>query len=237
MSHGVIVTERSGNAKLGDISSTMVAQNTCPDDCALRRAGCYAERGLVNLHTMRINRQAKVRKRAKDALRIELAKLEAKKIRLLTGLRKLRGHVVGDCPTAASARIVGPAMVEHEQKHGKAAWTYTHAWRRIAFSMWKGARVLASCNTVREIPQARQRGYGTAVIVPEHPTNKIYTLQGERIIPCPAQFERHGKRLVTCEFCTLCSRGNWLRDNKLSIGFQPDKNTGGPKLLKMLEAR
>jgi hypothetical protein len=52
----------------------------------------------------------------------------------------------------------------------------THSWPIIEFASWMGARILASCNNTTEITLARARGYATAVIVPKHPTNKIYVL-------------------------------------------------------------
>jgi hypothetical protein len=63
-SPGVIVIERSEDAKLSDpdgfgVSATYVAQQTCPADCPLMDAGCYAETGNVGIHTRRLNQQAK----------------------------------------------------------------------------------------------------------------------------------------------------------------------------------
>lgn len=165
-----------------------------------------------------------------------MAKLEAAGIRKLSGLRKLRVHVLGDCATPEAASVVGQAMVEHEKKHGRAAWSYTHAWREVPVQAWKGARVLASCNNVGEVKEARAKGYGTAMIVPPHPTNRIYTHEGERIVPCPAQFKHDGKRVVTCEHCTLCNRPDFLRQQQLSVGFQPDSGTQ-KRVLRLLEVK
>ena len=217
-----------------NVSATWVAQQSCPDSCPLRSNGCYAELNKSGLHTHRLNQQAARRRKSKRALRLELAKLEAAGIRNLTGKRQLRVHVVGDCPSPTTARIVAKAMLEHEQRKGQPAWTYTHAWRDVPIEAWQGARVIASCNNVKEVGEARAAGYGTAVITPYHPSNKIYQLEGETIVPCPAQFKRNGVRVVTCETCTLCKRPDFLRDRRLSVGFQPD---GGSekKILRMLE--
>lgn len=63
---GVIVVEQSADAKLSDpkgvgVSATYVSQYTCPQDCPLLGAGCYAEGGNVGIHTHRLNRQAVVK--------------------------------------------------------------------------------------------------------------------------------------------------------------------------------
>jgi hypothetical protein len=181
-----------------------------------------------------MNAKAAARKKSKAATRKMLVDLEVAGIRKLTGKRKLRVHVVGDAPTAAAASAIGRAMLEHQKKQGKAAWTYTHAWRDVSVKAWKGANVMASCNNVSEIGEARAAGWATAVIVPPHPTNKVYELAGEKIIPCPAQFKHNGQRVVTCEDCTLCQRPAFLRENRLSVGFEPDGGTQ-KKVLAMLQ--
>lgn len=254
----VSVTERSGNRKLsrtGNVSSTWVAQDSCPDSCELKgkrgaSGGCYAEVGRSGLHRHRLNREAARRKKSKSANRLALAKLEAAGIRTLSGTRQLRVHVLGDCATPETAAIVGRAMVEHEAKAGKAAWSYTHSWREgVAQPHWQGARILASCKDVKEVQAARAMGYGTAIIIPPVPSNRAFDYHGERVIPCPAQFGRLGsqivplagrahdaERILTCELCTLCKRPDMLRDRRLSIGFQPDHGTQR-RVLQLLEVK
>lgn len=178
-------------------------------------------------------------------VRNKLAKAEAAAIAKLTGKRKLRVHVVGDCASNETAAIVGRSMVLYERKRGKVAWTYTHAWREILRAAWQGARVLASCEKPSEVREAWARGYAAALVVPPHPTNKVYEYHGLKIVPCPAQFRynaegklvtnwRDGDRRVTCEHCTLCQRPDELLARGLTIGFQPDGNTTA-KILPMLE--
>lgn len=231
----VSIVERSMDAKLSNnknVSATWAAQDSCPESCPLMNAGCYAELGNAGFVTRRLNGKADQAHLSKAKLRLQIAQQEAEGIRELSGSRKLRVHAVGDCTSDETASIVGQAMVEHENKQGKLAWTYTHAWRDIRKRAWRGARVLASCNSVEETNEARRLGYGTSVLTPKHPSNKVYTLRGETIIPCPAQFKPGGVRVVTCETCTLCMRGDWLRDNRMSVGFQPDR--GSEKKLNLL---
>lgn len=126
----------------------------------------------------------------------------------------MRVHVVGDCKTDATAKIVGTAMVDFENRSGKDAWTYTHAWKDVAIKSWNGAKVLASCETGKEVSLARSLGYATVLVVPEHLSNKMYSYDGESVIPCPEQL---GK--TDCAHCNLCMIPDKLMERKLSIGF------------------
>jgi hypothetical protein len=221
-----VVAEKSGNAKLSkneNVSATWVPQVTCHSDCPLKKNGCYAEIGRAGIHTHRLNAKAYKTRKGEAALRRQLAKEEAKQIRGLTGTRKLRVHVVGDCATADSARIVGRAMVAHQKKYNKSAWTYTHSFRRISKKSWAGANVLASCETPADVELAKKRGYAAALVVPPHPTHKTYQHKGITVIPCPAQFFRqNGERHTTCEHCAICQNPDMLYKTNRVVGFQPD---------------
>jgi hypothetical protein len=237
----VSVCEHSNNQKLsahGNVSASYVSQVSCPSSCALRGNGCYAENGPIAYTTNRLNRTTKAKKKAEAAMRLLVAHEEAKGIAALSGYHKLRTHVVGDCATPETAAIVGAAMVKHERRRGKAAWTYTHAHADIPVKAWQGAKVLASCDSVKQIPAARARGYAIAVIVPPHQSEKMYVLEGETIIPCPAQFIRpDGSRKSTCEHCTLCQQPELLKAKRWNVGFQPDSNTAKRVLAIMKEVK
>lgn len=56
-----IAIEKSQDRKLsrrGNVSATYAPQQTCPQDCPLLGAGCYAEVGHVGIHTRRLNKKA-----------------------------------------------------------------------------------------------------------------------------------------------------------------------------------
>lgn len=245
----VAIVERSHDAKLTsnkNVSATWVPQQSCHDDCRLKKNGCYAELGNCGIHTHRMNKQAKALKLALNKLRLKLAKEEAYGIRnLLSGTRKLRVHVVGDCATRETARIVGRAMRDYVKRFGKPAWTYTHSWRRILAKEWMGASVLASCERPEEVAQAQARGYAAVLITPYHQTNKVYSYKGLNILPCPAQFKyKHGQlmppgalgeRRVTCETCNICMNPAMLRARNLVVGFQPDHTLTAKKVIALTE--
>lgn len=197
------------NSKVGRVSATYVAQNSCPASCVFRGSGCYAENGNVGFQTHRLNRDAEGMKA------LALAKNEAQAIDGLSGRLPLRLHVVGDCTTDKCAQIVSGSADAYRLRHGSDVWTYTHAWREVKRSSWQGVSVLASCETVADVKKAQSKGYGTAIVVTEHQQETAYVIDGQKLIPCPQQTGR----AVNCEACKLCFRGDRLRDMKASIAF------------------
>jgi len=153
---------------------------------------------------------------------VAIARLEAAGIDRLKGNRDLRVHVVGDCRTVSAARLIGAAMVRYESRGGMKAWTYTHAWRTVPYSAWHGARVMASIHSGADVAAALAQGYtATAYAVPErHPSRQAYTVDGVRVVPCPAQWSEgvqcytHGSRGRSCDIC---------KGPAVTVAFQPDK--------------
>lgn len=203
----VLVVPESGNTKIGELAATYVSQVTCPNTCPFRNNGCYAELGNCGNVTRRLNRSL-------ETDLVEIATLEAREIDALPGDRDLRVHVVGDCPTEESAVIVGAAMVRYEHRTGRRAFTYTHAWRTVPSSAWQGANVLASCESIADVQDARALGYATSMVVPEHASPKAYSHENVRVVPCPNQ--TLGR---TCEQCRLCMRTEILKEAGLTIAF------------------
>jgi hypothetical protein len=187
-----IAVERSKNTKTGPISATYAAQGSCPTSCPLLHSGCYAESGQVGMLAARLA--------AKPATPRAIARQEAAAIDTLTGALPLRLHVVGDCRTDATTRIVSAAADRYAARHDQPVWTYTHAWRAVDRDSWGAVSVRASCESVGEIPAATARGYRAAVIVSEHPTDgRAWNSAAGKVIPCPAQ-----TRDTTCRDCKLC---------------------------------
>jgi hypothetical protein len=223
------------------VAATWVTQESCHIDCPLKKNGCYAEIGRAGLHTHRLNNRA-VKVAASSGLtpskfKEALAREEARQIRQLVEPRKLRVHVVGDCATKTSARIVGKAMVDYERRTGKPAWTYTHSWRRIPRADWRGARVLASVHSTSQVYQARKEGYEAAALtIAPTESHKAYVKDGLRVIPCPAQFFDNGNRRTTCEQCGICQNVEKLASTNSVVGFQPDGSTK-PRLLRVINGQ
>jgi hypothetical protein len=211
MSSAITVVERSANSKTGPVSASYAAQQTCPPTCPLKGSGCYAEGGMVGMHTRRMNA-------SEDAATMsveELALAEAIGIAGLTGELPLRMHVVGDATSDSAARLLGNAATYHTNKHGQPVWTYTHAWRQVERGSWQKVSILASCESTQDAKLAMNRGYGAAIVVSHHESDKSYMVDGIKHIPCPQQTGRS----KDCVSCGLCWRADQLREMGSVIAF------------------
>ena len=197
---GVTAVEKTADAKTGPMSVTHAPQTSCPVDCAFYPDTIDDINGTD-----------------RDVLAITIAQAESDGIDKLSGKNNLRVHVVGDCQTIESASIVGSAMVRYEQRSGKRAYTYTHAWRNVPYTAWQGARVIASCETTQDIDIARSElGYPSAEFTyMEHESRKVFMRDGIKVLPCPNQFNK----AVTCDKCMACANIEMLQDKNLVIGI------------------
>jgi hypothetical protein len=213
--------EVSANKKIGRVSATYSAQESCPDDCPWQGSGCYAETGHVGIHTARLNRTA----RETGATHLDVAISEAAAIGRLTGRFPLRLHIVGDCRDNESAGIVAGASARYQSLHGQPVWSYTHAWRVVDRSTWGIVSILASCDAPDQLADAHARGYATALVVPDpHTDRRAKPIPGTDFvgIPCPQQTGA----AESCETCRLCWRDDILRASRRTILFAPDGTTG-----------
>ena len=213
--------EVSHNKKVGLSSGTYASQvSTCPDTCplkpklddkgkVLKTNGCYANGTMVAMQSAKLNQAPKQDPR-------EAQRQEVKAIEGLSGNLDLRVHIVGDCVDNAHAKALAKAMASHRKKKGKAAWTYTHNWRKIKSSSWKGESVLASCDSLSQVKEANKLGYSAAVIVDSFDSPKVYTKEGIKLLPC--MYQTKG---IQCVDCRLCLDSNKLTRLGLTIAFVP----------------
>lgn len=197
------------------VSATYVSINaTCPRSCPFLNAGCFVQAGFTKMLSDRLDREA----RGMSALLVARAEARAIDDTFKRGVpqdgarggRDLRLHVGGDCGSPAGVRALAGAAERWRARGGGVVWTYTHHWRTVPREAWGAIAVLASVESVADIKRARRCGYPAAVIVDSFPTDKRFNVDGEPIIPCPA--ETRGK---TCVECRLCLRPN----PPASIGF------------------
>lgn len=200
-----IAVEKSADRKTGKVSATYAPFASCPTTCPLQANGCYAGNGKVAIVMRRLGEEAA----ARNATPREIAEAEAAAIRGLTGKRALRLHVGGDCADEETASIVATAAEEYSAKHGAKVWGYTHAWAGVARTAWRNVSMLASVHTVTAAKLALKRGYTPAIVIKEH-ASKAYTVDGLKVIPCPATIRDD----ITCEKCKLC----WTSRNA-AVGF------------------
>jgi len=219
---GVSAVETSQNRKVGIVSATYIAQESCPDTCPWRGSGCYAEVGHTGCQTHRLNAESAAAGMTAETLALE----EARAIDTLSGRFDLRLHVVGDCQTDTAAQAVSAAARRYRARHGRAVWSYTHAWRTVDRASWAGVSVLASCDTPADLADARARGYASALVVPDpHAGRQAYPIPGTDMIgiPCPQQTGAAD----TCTDCRLCWHDERLLASRRVILFAPDGHTRG----------
>lgn len=184
---------------------TMTSQTSCPLDCPLLGAGCYAESGPQGIHTARLNKASGTPEL--------IAKAEAEAIDTLPDDAQaacLRLHVVGDCRTAEAASIVAEAAERWTARNGAPAYGYTHAWRDVPRDAWRSVSMLASVETLADASKALQAGYAPAIVVAEHTEKRARV----RVVPCPNQTQG-----VTCDECRLCFNADALQARRAVISF------------------
>ena len=170
---------------------------SCPSDCALLNAGCYAQQGNVNIHQLRAGRETF------DPLVWALALPVGALIRW-----NVSGDVVGPDGAAYRAAI----MKAHTQRPDLVGWSYTHAWDRQEVASWAAAlpdnvRVVASLDDPDDASRARAMGWRTVCSVVETADGKGYTdaeareVRSTGALPCPAQRVKVG-----CADCQACRR-------------------------------
>jgi hypothetical protein len=207
-----IVVQESSNAKIGAVSTTYQPTTHCVD-CTLKGNGCYAQTGMVAIHTRKLDENA----RASHASPVRSARQEAAGIDALKAKGQgLRIHTSGDCPTTEAARLVAGAADRFTSRGGGKAWTYTHAWRRVQRKAWGSVSVLASVETLSDARRASRKGWAVARVVPQFSGDKAWEEGGMRWIPCPAQTRDN----VTCESCRLCWNDDRLRAIGAGVAFE-----------------
>lgn len=208
---GAMAVERFQGGKLGDVSATYAAAQSCPDTCALKKNGCYAEYDQTSIHWGRLNRASA------GMTPVMVADAEADAIRGLSGSRPLRLHVAGDCSGMTEADIVSRAALDYSWLGGQPVWTYTHAWRDVPRQYWRKVSVLASCETPDDVRAAWRSRYAAAIVVPQFRTYRAHEIApGVKMIPCPAMTMPG----VTCSKCRLCFDDKRLHAYRLAIGFE-----------------
>ena len=203
----------SRNEKVGDVAATYapIAQ-TCPVSCPLRDNGCYAQSGNVGFQVRRLERDL-------HGLNGDTcATLEGDEIAHMAAHAPLghamRIHVSGDATSDFRAQQLARGAAVWKGP----IWSYTHAWGSVARESWGRVSVLASCESLAQVPVAASKGYASAiVVVAHHPADgRAYrdTHTGVKVIPCPSQ-----TRDVKCTDCRLCWDDQLLLQQGACISF------------------
>jgi len=197
-----IAIEKSGNAKLGAMSTTYASFHSCPTTCKFYQSkSCYGMHSFTGIIMRRFC--------STPATPEKIAEEEAAAISRLTGKLPLRIHTAGDCSTKDAASLVSNACEGYTLKHGQTAYTYTHAWRGVPREAWGNVSVLASCETVKDTEEASKLGYATSIVLPDFDTTP-------KVIKCPKQLGTS----ESCAACGLCMNDEHLKKHALTIAFK-----------------
>ncbi len=193
----VIFTPRSGNKKTGPIPVSMTGRGSCPDACAFKGSGCYAEYHHLRKHWDSV---------PKTGLSWEAF---CERVAALAEGQLWRHNEAGDLPGKGDR--IDPAAMRAlvRANRGRRGFTYTHkpvgdALNRKAIreANRDGFVVNLSADTLEEADLLVDLGIApVTVVVGEDALVRMKTPGGRRVVICPAQTTRG----MTCEACELCA--------------------------------
>jgi hypothetical protein len=202
-------TRVSANRKTGPIPVTNTSANTCPDSCALKGAGCYAEIGPVAW------RWRKLVPASAGYTLDELCAL----VRTIPGGSLWRHNVAGDLP-GDNQTIDAPALRKLARANrGRRGFTYTHKpttpdnVSAMHEATAAGFTINLSADNAARADSLAAHGLPVVVVVPADAPKVSTTPHGRKIVLCPAESSDR----VTCANCGLCA----VADRPYLIGFKP----------------
>lgn len=213
----VSLTLKSRNAKTGPIPVSTTTRKTCPDACAFKANGCYADGGPLRIQWDKVTREE-----AGYSWSDFLAQVRALPSDILW-----RHNQAGDLPGIGDA-IDGKAMYDLVVANtGKRGFTYTHKpmssianREAIAHANASGFTVNLSANNLEHADELADLGIGPVVtVLPSDQKENLTTPRGRKVVVCPATIRDD----VSCMTCGLCAR---LRD--AIVGF-PAHGNGAKK--------
>lgn len=195
------------NIKTGPIPVVYSQKNSCPSVCPLKKHGCYAEMGHINIFWSRLNK-----------IGLSFGELLSK-IKDLPALTFWRYGVAGDLPGIGNRINILQLKQLIAANEGKRAFSYTHkpvlfgqASKKIILLNRKiirlanklGFAINLSANNLQHADKLKKLNIGpVATLLPYDITDRtLYTPAGNKVIVCPAMY----KEGVTCLSCQLCSK-------------------------------
>ena len=209
------ITEKSQNAKTGEIVVTTSSKATCPSVCPFKNNGCYAASGPLNIHWSKLS----------DGLRGLTFKDFCAKLASFPADTFGRLNQAGDLPGSGN-RINGKMLSKLTKAVStKRFFSYTHKLvtgnsfvakqnrKHVKSANDNGLVINLSGNNLDHADKLKKLNIGPVVVVlPLTSPETLVTKAGNKIVVCPVQ-SREG---VTCKTCKLCSRG----DRSVIIGFR-----------------
>ena len=235
------VTASSSNRKTGPIPVTTTDRGSCPSDCPLAGAGCYADGGPLRMHWTAVGTPKADGGRGRG---IPFAEFLARVRSFALGT--WRHNQAGDLPANGAGTIDADALAALASANGsgpdgsplpspRPGFTYTHhalvarpgkpervaaANRRaVAAANRAGFTVNASAETLAGADALAATGCAPVVaLLPADTTDKVTrTPAGRRVVTCPATLDPTDT--FTCSGCgsgrPLCARS----DRDYIVGF------------------
>jgi hypothetical protein len=206
------------NPKTGRIPVSTHGAQTCPDACALKGNGCYAE------HSFNLRNRWKAITSGKAGGNWASFIAEVK---LLAKGQLWRYAQAGDLPGLGNEIDAAALRQLIKANKGKRGFTYTHKPLNAEnLALIKEANAngfivnLSADNVHHGVKLARETGLPVAALMPTNAPN-VQVVDGARVVACPAEKSKK----VTCATCALCAQP---RD--YVIGFRAHGN--GRKKLK-----
>lgn len=207
----------SSNAKTGPIPVTMTAKESCPDNCSLKKNGCYAEVGKVVIHWRKLSDDSKGI--AQSELMESIAKLPKGTL--------WRHNVSGDLkPDSINPDMIDSDFIREiiDSNKGKNGFTYTHhkvmgdsdasILNRVLIkqSNQQGFTINLSADSIKDADNLKTLNIGPVVtIMPEDCDKVTLTPAGNTVVQCPATYND----TIQCSNCGICQVSN----RKAIIGF------------------
>lgn len=203
------LTRISMNSKTGPIPVSMTEKKTCPNACPLKKNGCYAESGHVNIHWIKLSKGETGKEW--ENFCADVAKLPKGQLwRHNSG-----GDLPGDAENIDSHAL---AQIVNANK-GKAGFTYTHYSPDIGINATliksanqAGFTINLSANNLEHADKLQALDIGPVVtILPIDAPKSQQTPSGNTVVVCPAVQSES----VTCATCGICQKV----DRNVIIGF------------------
>ena len=211
------LTLKSANSKTGPMAVSTTAKASCPDKCPLKKAGCFADNGPLQLHWEQISQGSRGVSFDDFLLQVEALPRGA----------EYRHNQAGDLPpkensidTIDAVKLAALAAVIRRRRIR--AFTYTHYpvidneinQSAIKAANEQGFTINLSANNMCEVDDLLALSIApVAVIMPLSAPKVSFTAAGNKIVICPAQTNKK----TTCIDCMICAKS----DRSFSIGFYP----------------
>lgn len=208
---------KSQNTKTGPMSVVYSSRSTCPDSCAHKGNGCYAESGPISAHWRRVDTQG-----------ISLEQL-CESIRTIPMGSLWRYGVAGDLPGNGDTLDRQALDKLIRANRGRRGFTYTHKLGdidSIRDAINRGFTVNVSADSIEQADHYYGQDLPVTVVVPRDAPEITFTREGVRIVVCPAQTRND----VTCQSCGLCA----VASRRVIVGFRAH-GTGASKIEKRLK--